>query len=206
MKSTYLKLALPMALATLLVNAEELNFTKNLPIDSKTMPINENLIPAYDNRINVNPGIITYSGGISYARIKPDSTYIGISTVVNPDYIIVTAMGGYNFSLSPKDRLSPAAGLGHYTGFGRFGSSGIFPVVGLEYEHAFNSTFSVGADFASVLIRGGDSSFALGVPFTFHFGDEKKWEFRVMPCLRHKQNWPRSDDQIALSGSLGYRF
>lgn len=201
MKGSYLNFALPMALATLLANAEELNFTKNLPMDSKTMPVNENLIPTYDNRINIGPGLINTPGGISYTRIKPDSTYIGITTFATPYDVIITAVGGYNFLLSAKDRLAPTAGFGCWVH--KYGRP--FPLVGLEYEHTFNSSFSVGADLACVLVRQ-YSNFALGIPFIFHFGDQKRWEIRVTPCLRHNQYWPFEKNQITLGGSLGYRF
>ncbi|HUD02214.1 MAG TPA: hypothetical protein VMR37_07785 [Rhabdochlamydiaceae bacterium] len=204
MKSTFLKLALPMTLATLLANAEPLNPPKNLQIDSKTMMVNEN--STFDNRINFGPGgLFNVAAGASYARIKPDSTYIGIATYIDLNRAIVTAMGGYNFLLSEKDKLTPSAGLGCFTGLGRHtGSTRIFPVVGLEYEHAFNSVFSVGTELVTVLVPH-NSFVSLGVPFTFHFGDQKRWEFRLTPLVA-AQHLPIFIDTVTFSASLGYRF
>ena len=200
MKRTCLKLALPLTLATLLANGEELSFTKNLPIESKAMMVNENPLSAYDNRVNFGPDIFNKAAGVGYARIKPDSAYVGIGTYVAPRYAVFTAMGGYNFLLSRKDRLTPSAGLGYYAGK----SHHIVPLMGLDYEHAFNSFFSVGADVVSVI--NGDLNFAVSVPFIFHFGSEKRWEVRLAPCLSHSENWLVSNNRTSLNVSMGYRF
>jgi len=138
--------------------------------------------------------------GVSYTRIKPDSTYIEIATSINPHSVTITAMGGYNFLLSPKDVIRPAAGLAYHAGK----IHRIFPVLGVGYEHAFNDTFSLGADAASVI--NGDFNFAIGTPFTFHFGDLKRWEVRLTPYLVHAETVLFSSNTTALSCSLGYRF
>lgn len=193
MKNIFLKLTLPAALATTLMNADQLNFTKNLPIDSK-LPVAENTIVNYENRINVALGALTYE------RIKPDAAYVGIGTAFYRKGLIVTATGGYNFLLSEKDIIRPMAGLGFYAKSEHL----VFPLVGVGYEHAFNNTFTLGLDVASVVI--GDFNYTMGVPLMFHFGEQKKWEFRLTPVLIHNEGRFLSNNTTGLGLSLGYRF
>jgi hypothetical protein len=199
MKRTCFKLALPLTLATLLANAEELSFTKNLPIESKTMMVNENPLSTYDNRVNFGPDLFNKAVGVGYARIKADSTYIGIGTYIASYGAAFTAMGGYNFLLSPKGRLTPAAGLVYFAG-----TPYIFPLAGLYYEHAFNSVFSVGTEVTTIIT--GNSNVIVTIPFTLHFGAGKRWEVRLAPSLSHIKHSLTDNNRMNFNVSMGYRF
>jgi nitrogen fixation protein len=192
MKNIFL-LTLPITLSTILANADQLEFTKSLPIDSK-LPVAENTLINYENRINIG------MGGLTYERIKQDAAYVGIGTTIYRNGVVVIAMGGYNFLLSEKDVIRPVAGLGYYTGEKDL----IAPLVGVGYEHAFNNTFTLGANVARVLV--GDSNYTVSVPVMFHFGEQKKWEFRLIPMVAHNGGPLISFNKTGLGLSLGYRF
>jgi len=201
---TCLKLALPLTLATLLANADQLEFTKNMPLDSKTVAaFNEYALPTYDtydHKVDVGSWFFSKSAAVTYTRVKPDSTFIGVSGSFTPYSVGIMAMGGYNFLLSPKDILTPAAGLYYNSGI----QKKIYPMMGLQYEHAFNNVFSIGADFVTAIK--GDFNISVGVPFTFHFGHQKRWEVQLTPWMTHTKKWPVSSNEATLHCSLGYRF
>jgi hypothetical protein len=197
MNINYLKLALPMLLATGVANAE-LNFTKHLPMDKAMMQ--EHSFSTYDYRVDFGTNLFNAGAGVSYSHVKPDSKYIGVGTFIGPKAVGLTAIGGYNFLLTPDDILTPAAGMTFYSGKGQK----FYPVVAVGYEHAFNDVFSIGADFSSVM--NGDFNYTLGVPCTYHFGEQKRWNVRVTPTVIHAQLWFLPVNITTLGVSLGYRF
>jgi hypothetical protein len=194
MKSIFLKLTLPATFATLLASADQLSYTKNLPLDSKLPSFTDTAVPAYENKISI--GI----GGLSYQRIKPNAPYVGIWTSIYHKNAFVTALGGYNFLLSEKDILTPAFGFGYY-----FGNHNAIPVVGVGYDHTFNDVISLGAEVSSTVGR--NLVYTVGIPLTIHFGEQKKWEFRVMPAyLRYGSGLLSNNNSLVLGLSFGYRF
>lgn len=194
MKSIFLKVTLPATLATLLANADQLSFTKNLPLDSKLPTHTESIVAPYENKVSVG------LGGLTYQRTKPDAAYFGIGTAIFRKNVLFTALGGYNFLLSEKDMLTPAVGLGYYADNNHL----IIPLVGVAYDHAFNDVISLGADVSSSI--GKNLVYSVGIPLTIHFGEQKKWEFRVMPALVHNESNVLPSNSIALGLSFGYRF
>ena len=212
MKNAFFKLTFPMTLATLLAHADQLNFTKNIPIESEIKLVNSNPLPIYDNKLEIGIGLfgLGFEEGVSYSRIKPDSMYFSFGTALHPRIVSVTAMAGYNFRLSEKDTLTPAAGLSYVPVFRPifiiFGTIDhrVLPILKVGYEHAFNNIFSLGVDFASLISR--DFSYTIGVPFTFHFGSEKRWEVQVTPYMIDGIYWMHHKNKITLNCALGYRF
>ena len=203
MKTVYLKLALPLTLATLLANADQLDFTKNLPLDSKTVAaFNEYSLPTYDiydHRLSMGTNFLGRHAGVTYARVKPNSTFIEVSSFANTYDFGITTMGGYNFLLSPQDILTPAVGLLYYSA----NSKTLYPLVALGYEHAFNNVFSLGAEVGRIIYR--DFNVSLGIPLTFHFGDQKRWDVRLTPVLSHVESHG-SMNIMTINCNLGYRF
>jgi hypothetical protein len=194
----YLKLILPITLATIVANAEPLNYQKTLPLD-KQIAI-ETPFTAYDNRIRLYANPYNKGGALIYERLKPESAYIGFGTSIYYGLTGISATGGYNFLLTPNDLLTPFAGFIYYPG--RYNN--IFAAWGVEYDHAFTDTFSAGVNFSNIVSE--NFNYAIGVPFTVNFGPEKRWEVQIEPVLRHATLWSLPIYSTTVNCSLGYRF
>lgn len=194
----YLKLILPITLATTVVSAEPLNYEKNLPLDKQKAL--ETSFTTYDNRIRLYANPFIKGAALTYERLKPESAYIGLGTSIYSGPTAIMAKGGYNFLLTPNDLLSPFAGFIYYPG--RYHN--IFAAWGVEYDHAFTGSFSVGVNFSNIVSE--NFNCAIGVPFTVNFGPEKRWEVRLEPVLMHVTLWSLPIYSTTVNCSLGYRF
>lgn len=207
MKSIYLKMMMPMMMTTLFATVHASSSTQTDPVNPQRTT-EENLFPKYDNRIKL--GVSQFYGNsatLSYERLKVQSMYFGVEVAAyHHDRLgFISALGGYNFLLSPKDRMTPVAGLGYYKAK-HFDY--LYPIVGMLYEHAFTDTIRLGANLKanfSALVSG-ESKFYLGVPFTTQIGEKKKWELEVQPYTFHSKGWRVSHDSIGIQTSIGYRF
>jgi hypothetical protein len=52
----------------------------------------------------------------------------------------------------------------------------------------------------------GNFNYTLGVPCTYHFGEQKRWNIRVTPMVVHAQMWFLPINITTLGVSLDYRF
>ena len=196
------KLILPLAVLTLFAYADDALPSLSLPPDNKIMMLDKEHQTSYDNRVSFGFGYFftNASGGIGYERLKPDSAYVGIATGFYYKTIGIEAFGGYNFSLTPKDRLTPVAGLTYATGRGQ----DLYPIVGLLYEHEVNNVFKVGANFKTLIAS--DFAYSLGVPLTFTVDPQRRWEFQMQPYVVHAESWLFRITSMGVQASLGYRF
>ena len=137
--------------------------------------------------------------GVTYSRVKPDSMFVEVSTFANFCDFGISTMAGYNFLLSPTDILTPAIGLLYYS----VSEQQLYPMMALGYEHAFDNVFSIGAELGNIIQR--DVNVSLGVPFIFHFGDQKRWDVRLTPVFTHFESHG-SSNILRINCNLGYRF
>ncbi len=203
MKQLCLKLILPMTALTLFAHADDQIPSINMPLDNKIMMMDKEQQTFYDNRVSFCFGHFyahTDMGGVVYERLKPDSMYVGIATAVYSKTVGISAVGGYNFLLTPKDRLTPVAGLSYVTGHGH----DLFPVLGLHYEREINNVFRVGANFTTLIAS--DFVYTIGVPLTFAIDSQKRWELQMQPYVVHADSWLFRFTSTGIQGSIAYRF
>lgn len=192
---------LPMTALTLFASADDAIPSLQMPLDNKIMMLDKEKPSSYDNRVSFCFGHFYGSGGgIAYERLKPDSLYVGITTAVYYWTVGIDVVGGYNFLLSPKDRLTPVAGLTYIGGIGH----DVLPVLGLLYDHEINSVFRVGANFRTLIAS--DFIYTLGVPLTVTMDPQKRWEFQVQPYVVHSETLFFRLTSTGVQGSIAYRF
>lgn len=197
-----LKILIPMTLATLLTTAHPSSFAQTHSTDPQIIITENSFFPKYDNRIkfNINQSHLT-SAGLSYERLKLQSIYFGVEAAAFKQGVGVEAFGGYNFLLSPRDRMTPIGGLSYCK---LKESDCLYLTTGVFYEHAFTDKFRLGANFKAFI--SGDLGFSLGIPCTFQMGEQKRWEFEVQPYGVHVENWLFSHNSIGIQASTSYRF
>lgn len=155
---------------------------------------------SYDHRFSFGFGRLEFeSGGVLYERVKIDAMYVGIGMA---DFFshdpAFEAMGGYNFRLSLKDRLTPVAGISYLSG------DVILPLVGVLYEHQASQLFRVGVNIKSLISK--DFIYTAGIPLIFSFGPDKHWEAEFQPYLVHQGRLHLGFASTGLQCCLAYRF
>lgn len=92
----------------------------------------------------------------------------------------------------------------------------VYGVFGLLYDHEFNSVFNLGINFKGMIGAGVGShhkswgstvaGIEVGLPFTFRFGDERHWDFRLEPLYIFLNSSRFSRSYFGGLATLGYRF
>jgi hypothetical protein len=175
-------------------------------------------LPAYANRINFG------LSRLGYERIKPESLYFGI------DMWYVLTFGpipfertigeaevrlGYNLFFNDEDRLTPIVGMGCLKDFVHHQKQGLmYGTVGVLYEHRFSNLFDLGVNLK--VLGGGDVGrsrwgspvwgYDISTPFTFHFGENRNWDFRLEPFYIQMFGHRNTHNFGGSRSAFGYRF
>lgn len=159
-------------------------------------------LPAYDHHIGFGPNFNPFGASVGYEHTKTDSFYLGASTIFNKNSQFHMMLIGYNFALSEKDTLTPSIG-GAILHDRYFGTEWI-PLVSLEYKHRINDRFTIGSVIGSV--PKDNFNLAVGIPFTVHFGENRDWDFRVLPTYMTGREYRSSYHAFSLGYSIGKSF
>ncbi|MGD0665191.1 MAG: hypothetical protein ABSA17_05625 [Rhabdochlamydiaceae bacterium] len=163
-----------------------------------------------------------------YERTETDAFYVGVEAWITEAIGSrhSSAIGeaelrfGYNLFYNKRDHLTPFAGGGFIKAYHHHRHREIpgigYGVVGLLYDHEFNSIFTLGTNFK--LMGGGAAShkkhhwgnYAVGVdlsiPMTFRFGNRRHWDFRIEPFNIYLHGKNSNVYYFGGRSTLGYRF
>lgn len=226
MKPKYLALFLPTALLAFSQYSEENTVAQATKTPSKTATEQTPFIE-YNNRMTVFAPLYQ-----SYERTKPDAFYWGLvgyaTNVINEKgHYDVFAQAdfrlGYNYFYNGRDHFTPYVGIGwinaahHHL---RSHNGVLFGELGFLYDHEFNRCFNLGVNLKG-LVGGtvgsenhrrhswGDGvafGFDIGVPFTFRFGKDRHWDFRLEPFNVYLHGSKHQHNYFGFRNAFAYRF
>jgi hypothetical protein len=170
----------------------------------------------------------------SYERTKPNAFYWGligyVTNTINEKgseetFIQADFRLGYNYFCNGRDHLTPYVGVGFIKAFfhhhfARHNPGVLFGELGFLYDHEFNRCFNLGIN-AKGLVGGAKGShrwrertwghgavfgFDVGVPFTFRFGRNRHWDFRLEPFNVYLHGSKHHHNYFGFRNAFAYRF
>ena len=159
--------------------------------------------PIHEHRVGFAPTFDQFGAGIGYEHVKPDSFYLAVSSAFVKHANMSIFGAGYNFALTPNDKLTPSFGVGvlYIKGLKNLE---YLPIVNLEYSHRFNDRLSVGAFIGSVPKY--NFNITVGMPLTVHFGADRDWDVKLTPSYSRSEDAYFTAIIISLAYSLGKSF